>query len=183
MGDDLWLVTDLETTGLVPRDHLILEAGVIAISAKDLSVVEESETLVRHDKDHILERLDDTVHAMHTKNGLLADFEHCRGHFVYGHQGLDEWLVAFANRLGFERGKVILVGNTVHFDRSFLEQHTFTFPTYLHYRHLDVRAMQVAYRAWHGHHDVLEYEKPHRALPDARRSLETLRFFRDRMAA
>lgn len=179
MSFDKWLVLDFETTGLRPASqHFILECGVIAVWAETLETMAEATCCVHQNAHEIYAKMDETCTELHRSTKLLEDLL-VRGKGVDGHEGLDDYLCTFLEDEGFTKGEVILVGNTIDFDRGYAEAHLPEFSAWLHYRMVNVRSFQIAYKAWHG--EGAPHEKPHRALPDAKASLETLRFFRDRL--
>ena len=66
----VWL--DLEMTGLDPKRHRIIEIATI-ITDSELNIVAEGPDLVIHAHDKILERMNDYVHEMHHRSGLLDE--------------------------------------------------------------------------------------------------------------
>ena len=64
----VWL--DLEMTGLDPKRHRIIEIATI-ITDSELNIIAEGPDLVIHAHDKILERMNDYVHEMHQRSGLL----------------------------------------------------------------------------------------------------------------
>ena len=66
----VWL--DLEMTGLDPKRHRIIEIATI-ITDSELKVIAEGPDLVIHAHDKILERMNDYVHEMHHRSGLLDE--------------------------------------------------------------------------------------------------------------
>ena len=66
----VWL--DLEMTGLDPKRHRIIEIATI-ITDSELNVIAEGPDLVIHAHDKILERMNDYVHEMHYRSGLLDE--------------------------------------------------------------------------------------------------------------
>ena len=66
----VWM--DLEMTGLEPARHVIVEIATI-ITDDQLEIVAEGPDLVIHAHDKILERMNDYVHEMHHRSGLLDE--------------------------------------------------------------------------------------------------------------
>ena len=66
----VWL--DLEMTGLDPKRHRIIEIATI-ITDSELNIIAEGPDLVIHAHDKILERMNDYVHEMHHRSGLLDE--------------------------------------------------------------------------------------------------------------
>lgn len=141
----IWL--DLETTGLDPRKDSILE--VYAAEA-DLS---DPFTITRELVNDVvylgapsvlrLERDNPFVHAMHTKNGLLAD---CLRSFTSVRE-IERKLLELIPAVEDRNELPTLAGSTVHFDQSFINVHMPALASRLHYRIFDVSTIKVLARA------------------------------------
>ena len=69
MANELvWL--DLEMTGLNPKRHRIIEIATV-ITDSDLNIIAEGPEMVIHANETILGRMNDYVHEMHQRSGLL----------------------------------------------------------------------------------------------------------------
>jgi oligoribonuclease len=64
-----------------------------------------------------------------------------------------------------------LMGNSVHFDRSFLARHMPRVFERLHYRQLDVTSVRLWFQLMSGEDPHIELPKPHRAEEDIENSL------------
>ncbi len=199
MSSELWALVDIETNGLHPDEHCILEVAMILVNAETLSVEHEMSILVAGphvDVDALESEADAVVRKMHADNGLWRDLrqqayaEHPRAVssfvdvlVVPSVVELDDVLCTMATDYGFEERSMILCGSSLHgVDVPFLRSELRRFPRFFHYRTLDIRALKLAYNAW-----LPNAPQPapsasrHRAHSDAVHVLETLRWFRDRM--
>ena len=166
---------DLETTGLDPLVHSIVEIAVL-VTDDGLATVTAGPDLVIHQPDEALARMDDTVVKMHTASGLL---DKIRSSTVT----LEE---AGAEVLGFLRSHIAeprtvpLCGNSIGTDRRFLARHLPEIEDFLHYRSIDVSTVKELARRWQP--EVFEgapaKAEGHRALDDIIESLEELRWYR-----
>jgi oligoribonuclease len=75
--------------------------------------------------------------------------------------------------------KIMLAGNSVHYDREVLRRHFPRTFSLLHYRQIDLTSLNEM--AWRFSPSVLEHYQrgapAHRALPDALESLELARYY------
>lgn len=187
MSDQYWVVFDIETSGLKRDKDQILECAAIHVNPADLSVLGSISWLVTHRE---LAPMDDFVQAMHTKSGLIADlakdrdFLSATGQLASdAHAWLDRILVEyFATICGVDSTlrnapprSVVLIGNSIHFDRGFLEHYCPAASQYLFHRMIDVSCLRTLYAAWVGNPPVTEM--CHRALGDCDASLATLRWY------
>ena len=174
-----WVVLDLETTNLVPAQSQILECAVIHVRPEDLAVLSASRWLVTHGTQGDMPPF---VQQMHTTNGLLADLSEDRiflsesGQLLAdAHSWFDTALSAHFARINSARHSIVLVGNSIHFDRSFLQHHCPAACMYLHHRMIDVSCLRTLYKAWGGELPVVA--SAHRAMPDCEASLQSLRWY------
>lgn len=177
--------TDVETTSFDERHHLLLEVALV-ITDDDLVERGSVSVVIRppFGADQARKMMDEYVLKMHTENGLLAELD--------GGVSLDtagDMLVDFVTRsflakeCPVDEGKVFLskipfAGSTVGFDRRWLRHHVPRLESML--RSIDVSSFTEVAKRW----APLVYEaRPkagaaHRALADARESIEYLRFYR-----
>ena len=171
---DMFLWCDLETTGLDCDRDRVLEVAAILTDA-ELVVLDEYTTVIDQ-SDLSARSLSDTVRQMHEKSGLLAEALVPSRDAVPLHKADSYvWSMGAPWKQVEPDTKVILAGSSVHFDRGFIDRHLPRTAEQLHYRHLDVSAVETLARC-----AGLEFprtDRPHRALPDIRDTLRVARRF------
>ncbi len=174
---------DLETTGLKPvKDHRILEYAVV-FTDLELNELGALEGVIPQDVRHAESLMDDYVVDMHTKNGLLEQLGKLEGKFDYNltvakaQFDIIEAMHEVNNKVRDHEVEVIFViaGNTVSFDKGYLEHHMPYLFYALHYRQLDVSNYKVAFPLTFG----TATSDKHRAMADIRDSIEQHRKMRE----
>lgn len=173
---ELLVVLDLETTGLCPERDEILEIAFIVVDNETLDTLGSYESIVRPAALDLM-RLSDAVIDMHSKNGLLTL---ARSAQLDVQDVQSEALEALSRIVGQDANghlrtdiRLILTGNTVHFDRSFLQVHMPRLALPLYHRHADVSAARTVLGAKAPGVDVA-----HRAMADCEMSLAELKALR-----
>lgn len=171
----LWV--DVETTGLVPGEHRLLEVAMQATTFdRDFAEIGDPfHVVVYHGSDLRLQDVNPDVLRMHSENGLWREsrgghqfdqaFFRLTGQ-VNHWQALSEWKI----------DTFYLAGRSVHFDRKWLEE---SVPREiweqipLSHRHFDLTAI----KAWmdiNGHSYGVP-EETHRALRDVQDDIQLAR--------
>lgn len=188
---------DLETTGLNPAKHVILEVAAVITDdalneiagrswvaywhasrlmiAPSGSVVDSVIASVSWDVDPI-------VLEMHTNNGLWA--ESAASALARG--DVDAQLRAFVAEhcpeLGERKGPQ-LAGNTINFDRAFLQAQLPETHAALHYRNIDMTTLNEMARRFkpdlHAARPKMPEESKHRAFSDVEESVALAHYYRD----
>lgn len=178
---------DTETTGL-QRDregvdltgkHLILEIGMLAINMPEMTEAEAWSTVIRHPKHQVLERMDDFVLKMHTKNGLLNEIfnephplnNRESGGLPIEHTAESEALAFIARNAPDERPD--LCGANPDFERMFFARRMPRLFEAFNYRNFDTNTFWLTQKFF-GDWDGVKEQQPHRALPDCRREFQAL---------
>jgi oligoribonuclease len=175
MVEDTRLVwVDLETTGLEPSQHHILEVAMV-ITGPDLVPIAEL-TKVVWQPDSILQSIEPFVTNMHTKTGLL-DRVRQSGESLQDVQQAALTLVTKHCR--HQQGK--LAGNSIHFDRKFLKHHMPVLEGVFHECMLDVSSLHLLARAWYGQSMKFLKVNAHQAQSDIHESMGELGFYLGRM--
>jgi oligoribonuclease len=170
MSERKWLWLDLETEGLDPQKHRILEVAAI----KDGSLQKDGSVQMFHAVIGVKTdpaAMSPAALDMHTKNGLLEEIN------TKGGMELASTEQALIDYLGGEENKGwILCGNTIRFDHGFLKVHMPRLFSMLHYRMIDVSSFKEYFRGIHS----VEFYKPdiaHRATEDILASVEEMAFY------
>jgi oligoribonuclease len=171
----VWL--DLEMTGLDTTRHVIVEIAAL-VTDSELQPLDDGIDLIVHQPPSALAEMDDFVHTMHTKSGLLPEIE----------ASTLSLADAGAQVLDYVRGHVAegtspLCGNSIGVDRRFLDHQLPELDRYLHYRSIDVSSFKELCRRWFP--EVYKKrpgkQESHRALADVRESIAELAYYRAEM--
>lgn len=174
---------DLETSGLEPRMHDILEIGILVVD-QDLQEVASWSRVIKHDLANVL--FDPEAYDMHRKNGLLdavprgvkmeVAVAECR-HFLFEHG------IHTKSRDGSRTYKAAMCGSSVHFDRAYLSVYAPEIESLFSHRNIDVSSISGICRVWNPRFfydglTVSESPTTHRTLDDCHRSVAILSKFR-----
>lgn len=156
------LFLDLETTGLVPGS--ILEMAAVITDDK-LNVVTLLHRVIHYKGSTA--HLDPAVVAMHEHNGLWWECEHSSYELAFAEADLLTWITIHCDV------PPQLAGNTINFDRMYIDACMPKVSKALHYRNVDLTTLnEMARRFW-----PYAYEKrplptkTHRAVADVTESL------------
>lgn len=139
-----------------------------------------------------LQYFDRDAFTMHLRSGLVEDLENVQ----VAAKSLDEmmlvenefvwpnptWVEQYVLKLIEEtcqKQNVILAGKSIHFDRSWIAAHMPDLHKRLHYRHFDVRTLQMAMNWRPAFIPATRTKAKHRAMADVRFSLEYARRYRE----
>lgn len=122
---------------------------------------------------------DETVQDMHTRNGLLAEIKagDCLRRYEVELDAIS-WLPQVP-----DGERIILVGNSIWFDRNWIEEHMPRLFNEFDRKLLDITSLNqfarlVAPAAFDGR-PLPDRKKQHRAKYDAQQSLETFKYYKD----
>ena len=161
-------------TGLDVENDSILEIATI-ITDNDLNIVAESDSIIIHQPDSVLDNLNDWSRENHTKSGLLDSVRESDISIEEAEAVTFELVTSHV-----EIHTSPLCGNSIWQDRRFLARYMPTLEHYLHYRVIDVSTLKELARRW-APKLVENREKlaAHRALDDIRASINELRIYRE----
>lgn len=169
----IWI--DCEMTGLdiFGGDELV-EVSVVPTDF-ELNVLDEGVDYVIKPSDAAVAHMNDFVRAMHTRSGLIKEWEH--GLTLADAQAK---VVDYVKRFTPDGVRPLLAGNTIGSDKKFLDHYMPDLMANLHYRTIDVSTLKELARRWYP--DVY-LNRPakhggHRALADIIESLDELRYYR-----
>ena len=168
----VWI--DLEMTGLDVENDVILEVATI-ITDNDLNIIEESDSMVIHQPESVLETMNDWSRKHHAESGLL---DRVRESEITVEEA--EATTYDLVRTHVEIHTSPLCGNSVWQDRRFLARYMPTLEHYLHYRLIDVSTVKELARRWAPSLlDQVAKQAQHRALDDIRESINELKLYRE----
>lgn len=133
---------DLETTGLDHVNDDIIEICLI-ITNSNLKVIDIFERVI-HLEDDKLDNMNDFCKNMHTKSNLLYECKMSD----YTLQQVEQEAIQFLIKNDIEKGKCVMGGNSVHFDRGFIKQHMPELHDYFNFRNLDVSSFIMVFNQW-----------------------------------
>lgn len=155
---------DLETTGLDPEDHCILEIAMV-ITDRRLEVIDEFRRVNRFDRESIRDLLDPVVDQMHEKSGLWLECVK-NGLPIYvvekdAIRFIEEHRAQLSPMCGSSVGAV---------DRPFLKSDMPKLESRFHYRNFDASMYRIEAELC-DRLDLPPKKEAHRALDDIRESI------------
>lgn len=167
----VWI--DLEMSGLDWKNDVILEAAVVITDA-NLNVIVQGPNIIIHQPDSILDSMNPWCMEVHGKSGLIQASKQST---ITLEQAEDEILNFL--QLHCEKNNAALCGNTVWFDKLFLQKDMPKIVDFLHYRIVDVTAFKIMLAQWAGKDILFKKQNTHRALDDIMESIAELKFYRE----
>ena len=162
----LWL--DLEAGGLDYEKQPILEIAAI-VTEGIFKELESFYALISIDESQI-QTMEEGARQMHEKNGLLKRLSEGGSKAE-----AEKSLLSFIDRYWSKNERVILAGNSVHFDRLYLKKQMPSVGQRLGHRVLDVSAWKTFFQM---RFDIeVEKQAPHLAMDDIRLSIKELHFY------
>ena len=168
----IWI--DLEMTGLDPDSDRIIEIATIVTDAH-LNILAEGPVHAIHQKDIILNGMDEWNTRQHGKSGLV---ERVRRSTVTEAEA-EAQTIEFLSRF-VDPKKSPMCGNSICQDRRFMHRTMPKLEAFFHYRNLDVSTVKELARRWRP--EILQgmsKESTHLSLNDIRDSINELRYYRE----
>lgn len=167
-----WL--DMEMTGLNPDTDRIIEVAMI-ITDSDLNILAQSEVLVIHQPDSIIDHMDKWNTTTHTRTGLVDRVKAS----TLTEAEAEEKLLAFISEWIPEKASP-MCGNSIHQDRRFMVRYMPRLEAYFHYRNLDVSTLKELARRWNpAIVKGISKKGAHQALDDIKESIEEMAYYRE----
>jgi oligoribonuclease len=168
----IWI--DLEMTGLSLEKERIIEIATIVTDAQ-LNILAEGPSLVIHQSDELLSKMDDWNTKQHGGSGLIDRVKQSQITEAQAEEATLTFLKQYV-----PEGKSPMCGNSICTDRRFLYQFMPTLESYFHYRHLDVSTIKELAKRWAPKiYKQMEKDSKHLALDDIKDSIDELRFYRE----
>ncbi|MEY4741803.1 MAG: hypothetical protein RL672_553 [Actinomycetota bacterium] len=168
----VWI--DCEMTGLNVEVDCLVEVAVV-ITNSELEVVDAGLDLVIKPSEAGLANMGEFVRDMHTKSGLINEFD----------SGLDlaeaeRQILEYVQRFVPDARTAPLAGNSIGTDRMFINRYMPALDQHLHYRNIDVSSIKELSRRWFPrvYFNLPKKTGDHRALADILESIEELRYYR-----
>lgn len=161
-------------TGLNTEVDCLVEVAVV-ITNSELEVLDAGLEVVIKPTPEGLANMNDFVRDMHTKSGLIEQFD----------SGLDleeaeRIVLEYVQRFVPDARTAPLAGNSIGTDRMFLNRYMPKLDQHLHYRNIDVSSIKELSRRWFPrvYFNLPKKAGDHRALADILESIEELRYYR-----
>ena len=130
-----WL--DMEMTGLYPETDRIIEVAMI-ITDSNLNVLAQSDVLVVHQSDELLNGMDAWNTSTHGRTGLTERVRASTASEAEVEQNLLDFMAQW-----LPEKTSPMCGNTIHQDRRFMVRYMPQLEAYFHSRNLDVSTLKV----------------------------------------
>jgi len=163
----LWM--DLETTGLDFQEDVILEVASV-VTDKNLNVISCLSMVVDQPSTHLY-KMNDYVKELHTKSGLLEIINNGSGLHILK---VDEMITDEVNKYFTE--PVVLHGNSIHFDRNFINRYLPRLKVLLSYRMIDVSSFKECLKIYEIGGEPKK-KTAHRALDDIYESISEYKYY------
>ena len=168
----IWV--DLEMTGLEPDRDVVIEIATI-VTDSHLNTLAEGPVIALHQRDDILDNMDEWNTSHHNSSGLVARVQASS----HDEQSATDETIAFL-REWVPAGASPMCGNTICQDRRFMARHMPALEAFFHYRNLDVSTLKILMQLWRPQlASGFSKTGTHQALDDIRESIEEMRYYRE----
>ena len=168
----IWI--DLEMTGLVPEDDVIIEIATV-VTDSNLNVLAEGPSLAIHQENKHLDSMDEWNTRQHTKSGLIKRVKESKISLNEAEKKTLDFLMKYV-----DSGTSPMCGNSICQDRRFLYIYMPKLEKFFHYRHIDVSTLKELAVRWKS--DVVSTsfkQSKHLALSDIYDSINELKYYRE----
>lgn len=167
----VWI--DLEMTGLNPEtDHILEIATIVTDSMLEYQV--EGPSLVIHQPDDVLDRMNDWCIKQHGESGLTQRVRDSNISLLEAEQQTLAFIQQYV-----PNNNSPLCGNSIHQDRKFLIKYMPMLESFFHYRNIDVSTIKELSNRWKPRlADQFQKKASHLALDDIRDSIAELQYYK-----
>lgn len=181
--DICWV--DLETTGLDPHEHDILEIGIV-ITDKDLAQKCGFQSLILPTRINWRSNMDEYVFKMHTENGLLEELarvEDSDQADFWSPKNVGDQIDAFWCQHVGEEIKLPMAGNSIgSFDRPWAKARVPDLHRHLTHRNIDASSFLEVIKRWYPDIELPEKTNTqHRVMGDLQNAIDMLKWVRETM--
>tara|TARA_Y100001936_G_C15869217_1_gene556692 strand:- start:268 stop:849 length:582 start_codon:yes stop_codon:yes gene_type:complete len=168
----VWM--DCEMTGLDVEKEVLIEIATL-ITDSELNVLEEGPCIAIHQRDELLEKMDDWNTKHHNASGLVKRVKES----LIDESAAEKKTLSFIKKY-CPKGISPLCGNSIHQDRKFLQKYMPEMHDYFHYRSIDVTSIKELVTRWYPNGPKFpKKSQEHVAMIDIRESLQELIFYRE----
>ena len=168
----VWM--DCEMTGLDVEKEVLIEIATL-ITDSELNILEEGPCIAIHQRDEILEKMDEWNTKHHNASGLVKRVRESLINEVEAEKRTLDFIKKYC-----PKGISPLCGNSIHQDRKFLQKYMPEMHNYFHYRSIDVTSIKELVNRWYPIGPKFpKKSQEHVALIDIRESLQELIFYRE----
>jgi oligoribonuclease len=170
----VWM--DLEMTGLKPERDRIIEMATV-ITDSELNIVSEGPVIAVHQKQELMDSMDEWNTRTHGKTGLTERVKLSR---ITEREAEIETLDFIQRHV--PKNTAPLCGNSICQDRRFLYKYMPELSEWLHYRNVDVSSIKELAKRWAPELlSGLTKRGTHKALDDIYESIEELKYHRNEL--
>ena len=165
---------DCEMTGLEVEKEVLIEIATL-ITDSELNILEEGPCIAIHQRDEILEKMDEWNTKHHNASGLVKRVRESLINEVEAEKRTLDFIKKYC-----PKGTSPLCGNSIHQDRKFLHKYMPEMQDYFHYRSIDVTSIKELVTRWYPTGPKFpKKSQEHVAMIDIRESLQELIFYRE----
>jgi len=168
----VWI--DCEMTGLDVEKEVLIEIATL-ITDSELNILEKGPCIAIHQRDELLEKMDDWNTKHHNASGLVKRVKDS----LIDEAEAEKKTLSFIKKY-CPKGTSPLCGNSIHQDRKFLQKYMPEMHDYFHYRSIDVTSIKELVTRWYPNGPKFpKKSQEHVAMIDIRESLQELIFYRE----